>query len=317
VNHPMAGNDGVTVQAPDAPAIGWRRQLGRRMSWLASASTLDILRGEDLMVSAGLPVPRVGLTGAPGAGKSTLGGRLAVLRSQRKRIGLLAIDPSSPVSGGAILGDRIRMDELEGIDRLFVRSLASRTSEDGLAPNISELLAAMEQAGFDELMLETVGVGQVEHAVRHQVDTVVLVLVPGAGDYVQAMKAGVMEMADIFVINKSDLPGAPQMAAEIRSVLRSTSQRRDGWDPPIVLTQASNAATVAELSDTIDKHQAWCGDQGHAGQRQLQRRRYRLRSLIDRWVQEAMSDVPDGFFDTPIPQQLHELIERMREAMPK
>jgi len=291
--------------------IGWRRQLGRRLSWLAGASTLEILRSEGLIPDVGNSVPRVGLTGPPGAGKSTLGGRLAVLRSQRMRMGLLAIDPSSPVSGGAILGDRIRMDELDGIDRLYVRSLASRTSEDGLAPNISELLVAMEQAGFEEVMLETVGVGQVEHAVRHQVDTMVLVLVPGAGDYVQAMKAGMMEMADIFVINKADMPGAPQIASEIRSVLRVTSPRRDGWEPAIVMTQMRDQATVAELSETIDRHQAWIRGRNDVSQRRLQRQRYRLRSLMDRWVQESMSEVPKTFFDFAIQRQMRELIERM------
>ena len=290
-----------------------RRALGRRLSVLANAGAAEVLAIDASSPPYRPAAPRIGLTGSPGAGKSTLGGRLAVLRSLQRRVGLLAIDPSSPITGGAILGDRIRMDDLAGIERLYVRSLASRTSADGLAPNISELLVAMDAAGFDELLLETVGVGQVEHAVRHQVDTAVLVLVPGAGDYVQAMKAGMMEMADIFVVNKSDLPGADQLVTEIKGVLHAFPPTT-GWSPPVVRTSVSDAASVAELSATIDRHQAWLHAHGSAAERQLQRQRYRLRSLLERQLIEKVAALGPEFFEASLQQQVQALALDLQTA---
>jgi LAO/AO transport system kinase len=304
--------------APD-PALATapvfdRRLLGKRLSALANAQAGEVLA----LHSGAAPVPsaarRIGLTGPPGAGKSTLGGHLAVLRSSQRRVGLLAIDPSSPVSGGAILGDRIRMDDLPGIERLYVRSIASRTAGDGLAPNIAELLAAMEGAGFDELLLETVGVGQVEHAVRHQVDTAVLVLVPGAGDYVQAMKAGIMETADILAINKSDLPGADRLVAEIAGVLRFAARASD-WTPAVVRTAMSDAGSVAELSAAIDRHQAWLDAHDNAAHRLLQRQRYRLRSLLERCLVETVSDLDPAFFDASLQQQAQAVVRDLQAAL--
>lgn len=163
-----------------------RRALGRRLSALADASVEQCLRLAE--ITDAFSVPRIGLTGAPGVGKSTLAARLALHRADTRRIGVLAIDPSSPLSGGAILGDRIRLDEMAQASdyksRIYMRSVASRAAADGLADNLPEMLQAMAAAGFDELLLETVGVGQVEHAVRSQVDTLVLVLMPGSGDTV-------------------------------------------------------------------------------------------------------------------------------------
>lgn len=291
--------------AASAPVLD-RRALGRRLSALANAGAAEVLAIDASTPRFRPSAPRIGMTGSPGAGKSTLGGRLAVHRSLQRRVGLLAIDPSSPITGGAVLGDRIRMDDLAGIERLYVRSLASRTSADGLAPNISELLVAMDAAGFDELLLETVGVGQVEHAVRHQVDTAVLVLVPGAGDYVQAMKAGMMEMADIFVVNKSDLPGADQLVTEIKSVLHAV-RPSTGWSPPVVRTSVSDAASVVELSATIDRHQAWLQANGTAAERQLQRQRYRLRSLLERQLTEKVAALGPEFFESSLQQQAQAL----------
>ena len=294
------------------PALD-RRALGRRLSMLANASTGEVLAIDEHSSAYRPSASRIGLTGSPGAGKSTLGGRLAVLRSLQRRVGLLAIDPSSPITGGAILGDRIRMDDLAGVERLYVRSIASRTSSDGLAPNISELLVAMDAAGFDEIVLETVGVGQVEHAVRHQVDTAVLVLVPGAGDYVQAMKAGMMEMADIFVVNKSDLPGGDQLVTEIKGVLHAFPPVSD-WSPPIVRTSASDASSVAELSATIDRHKAWLHARGSAAERQLQRQRYRLRSLLERQLAERISALEHVFFQASLRQQAQALALDLQTA---
>jgi len=292
-----------------------RRALGRRLSVLANADTAAVIALDAQCTPYRPMAQRIGLTGSPGAGKSTLGGRLAVLRSLQRRIGLLAIDPSSPLTGGAILGDRIRMDEVAGVERLYVRSLASRSSADGLAPNISELLVAMDSAGFDELLLETVGVGQVEHAVRHQVDTAVLVLVPGAGDYVQAMKAGIMELADIFVVNKSDLPGAAQLVAEIQGVLHACPPSVTDWVPPVIRTSVSDAHSVAELSAAIDRHQCWLNTHADAAQRQLQRQRYRLRSLLERQLNEMVSSLDPTFLNQPLHQQVQSLLQCLQVGL--
>jgi len=298
--------------SPEGAAALNRRALGRRLSELANADATRVLALDAAAPGVQPTAARIGLTGSPGAGKSTLGGRLAVHRSQQHRLGLLAIDPSSPLTGGAILGDRIRMDEVQGIERLYVRSLASRTASDGLAPNIAELLFAMEAAGFDELMLETVGVGQVEHAVRHQVDTLVLVLVPGAGDYVQAMKAGMMEVADIFVVNKADLAGAAQLATEVQSVLQAFPPPNGGWLPPVLRTSASDADSIAQLSQAIDRHQDWLRQRGDGAARQLQRRRHRLHSLLERQLSQMAQALDAADLELPLAQQVRLVVDRLR-----
>ena len=282
------------------PALD-RRALGLALTRLANATVGDVLRrgaGE-----AADPAPRIGITGPPGAGKSSLAGRIGVLRAAQRRVGVLAIDPSSPRSGGAILGDRIRMDEIEGAQELFVRSLASRSAGDGLSENIPELLHAMDAAGFDEVLLETVGVGQAEHAVRHQVDTLVLVLNPETGDVVQAMKAGLMELADIYVVNKCDLPGAARLAGEITRVLALSPTGRDGWVPPVMQTSIRDAASVAALSAAIDRHQAWDAARRSVAQRRAERARYRLRSLLERRVAEVTGALADNDLAQPLDAQ--------------
>lgn len=269
----------------------------------------------DLTCAIGHAAWRIGLTGPPGVGKSSLAGRLGVLRTTRASVGVLAIDPSSPTTGGALLGDRIRMDELLGIERLFVRSLASRGASDGLARNMPELLAAMDAAGFDEVLLETVGVGQVEHSVREQVDTLVLVTVPGAGDAVQAMKAGVMELADVIVVNKADLPGAAQVVGDLRRVLEFRADRHAGWRPAVLATSTGDPSTVQALSDEIDRHRAWAASRGEAASRGLQRHRYRLRSLIERMARETLDAAGSGGTDGPLRERMRAALRTMLEAL--
>lgn len=279
-----------------------RRALGRALSRLADASVEDVLAmaGDEALVA----VPRIGITGPPGAGKSSLGGRLALVRARSRRMGLLAIDPTSPRSGGAILGDRIRIDELEGAAELYVRSLASRSAIDGLADNLPELLHAMERAGFDEVMVETVGVGQAEHAARSLVDTLVLVLVPGSGDAIQAMKAGIMELADVYVVNKADLAGAAQVAADIKRILRMFPAAEGAWVPPVITTSIGDAASIEALSAEIDRHQAWLVAAGLDRARRVERARYRLRSLLERRVAETIAALPPKVFDAPFATQV-------------
>lgn len=287
-----------------------RRALGRALTQLANASVADVLRLARTQPEA--VARRIGLTGPPGVGKSSLGGRLALARAADRRIGLLAIDPTSPRTGGAILGDRVRVDELAGAGDIFVRSLASRTANDGLADNLPELLEAMDAAGFDEILVETVGVGQAEHAVRSQVDTLVLVLNPESGDMVQAMKAGIMELADLYVINKADLPGAPRIAAEIRRVLQFAPLA--DWQPPVVLTSIDDPDSIARLSAEIDRHQSWLAGSGTQAERSLERARYRLRNLIERQVAETVAALPPAFFARDFAQQYGDALSRLAHA---
>jgi LAO/AO transport system kinase len=294
-----------------------RRALGQALTRLANASVAEVLAMAPAQPGGAAHARRIGLTGPPGVGKSSLGGRLALLRAAERRVGLLAIDPTSPRSGGAILGDRIRIDDLVGAGELYVRSLASRTAADGLADNLPELLDAMDEAGFDEIVLETVGVGQAEHAARHQVDTLLLVLHPESGDMVQAMKAGIMELADIYVINKADLAGAPRIAAEIKRVLQITASASNSWSAPVVLTSINDDESIARLSGEIDRHQAWLATSAMQPRRQLERARYRLRNLLERRVAETVAELPPAFFTRGFAQQYGDVLRQLGGSGPE
>lgn len=294
-----------------------RRDLGRRLTRLAGASVAEIVASASANddVAQGR-ARRIGLTGPPGAGKSTLAGALAVVRSSRARLGVLAIDPSSPRSGGAILGDRIRIDEIEATRDLYVRSIASRGASDGLADNLPELIAAMDEVGFDEILLETVGVGQAEHAIRNQVDTLVLVIPPESGDLVQAMKAGVMELADIYVVHKTDLPGAAKTAADISRVLHLAQPGNAGWKPRVLQTASRDGSSIDALSSQIDKHQDWLAQSDSRQSMQISRARCRLRSLLQRHVIETIDRLPDSYFDAALAAQFGAALEKMHTAQP-
>ena len=280
-----------------------RRALGALLTRIANADAFDLARLA-LPQAPSQPARRIGITGAPGVGKSTLLGRLALERNARGPVGVLAVDPSSPTSGGAILGDRIRMDELDECADLYIRSLGSRGTSDGLADNLPAMLDAMDGFGFAEVLLETVGVGQAEYAARVQVDTLVLLLLPDSGDTVQAMKAGIMELADIFVVNKADLPGANKMATDIRRIAAVTRHADGAWVPPVLLTAVSQPESIRALSASIDAHQDWLSaHQRHAGLREA-RARYRLKRAVDACVARVLAREDDGFFALPLAQQI-------------
>jgi len=196
----------------------------------------------------------IGMTGAPGAGKSSLVDRLAALYRQRgERVGIVAVDPSSPFSGGAILGDRIRMQTL-GLDPgVFIRSMATRGYIGGLARATVDAAAILDAAGYEKIIIETVGVGQDEVEVVKAADVSVVVLVPGMGDDVQALKAGIMEISDIFVINKADRDGVLRTEKELEALL-SLAARHDGWQPPIVKTVATENKGIEEMADAIARY---------------------------------------------------------------
>ena len=194
---------------------------------------------------------RVGVTGAPGTGKSTLVDRLAAhYRSEKRSVGIIAVDPSSPFTGGAILGDRVRMQGHAGDDGIFIRSMATRGYLGGLAQSTGDATLLLDAAGKDMILVETVGVGQGEIEIVRLADCTVVVLVPGMGDDVQSLKAGLMEIADIFVINKSDREGAAAFEAQLTAILQIVPER-DGWKPPVVRTVATEDQGVAQLARQI------------------------------------------------------------------
>jgi LAO/AO transport system kinase len=287
-----------------APALD-RRALGRVLTQIANG-------GPAPLVDAGRAAAfRVGITGPPGAGKSTLTGRLAIERQRKARVGVLTIDPTSHVTGGALLGDRVRMDELAGIENIYIRSFGSRTAMDGLTDHIPELLAAMDDFGFDEVLLETVGVGQAELAVRTQVDTVILVIPPESGDGIQAMKAGILEIADIFVVNKADIASAQRIATDLQRAVSYVSVPQGRWRPPVLLTSQTRPETIVALSDLIDEHRRCLDQSGMLARHMLDRGRYRLRRSVERGLKAALDRAADSFFEQPMAQQRRAILQTM------
>jgi LAO/AO transport system kinase len=224
----------------------------------------------------------VGVTGAPGAGKSTLVTRLVrELRRRERKVGVIAVDPTSPFSGGAILGDRIRMMELAGDPNIFIRSMASRGNLGGLASSTRDVVRAMDAAGYDPIIIETVGTGQAEVEVMRTAHTVLVVVAPGMGDDIQAIKAGILEIADIFVVSKADKPGADQAVAELSMLLSLDPNRRKAqWRIPILKTSSIKEQGINQLVDATQQH--WqtlieTGQLEHRAQRQV---RSELQMLI-------------------------------------
>ena len=228
---------------------------------------------------------RVGITGPPGAGKSTIANKLArFYRNQSWRVGIIAVDPTSPFTGGALLGDRIRMTDVELDAGVFVRSMASRGSLGGLSKKASEAADILDAAGNDIVILETVGVGQSELDIAGAADTTVVVLVPESGDSIQAMKAGLMEIADFIVLNKSDRPGADQSVASIQMVLR-LKPATDGWNPEIVKSVASEGMGINEIGAEIQKHWGFLESTGLLRKRRQTRLLERTKELINERLQ--------------------------------
>ncbi|MDN5804147.1 MAG: methylmalonyl Co-A mutase-associated GTPase MeaB, partial [Microlunatus sp.] len=223
----------------------------------------------------------IGLTGAPGVGKSTtVAALITALRAQGHRVAVLAVDPSSPFSGGALLGDRVRMQQHALDTGVFIRSMATRGHLGGLAVAAPQAVRVLDAAGFDTVLVETVGVGQSEVEVAAQVDVTVVLLAPGMGDGIQAAKAGVLEIGDLFVVNKADREGAHSVVRELRNMVALADRGPEDWKPPVLSTTAADGTGIAKLLDELDRFSAHATGSGlQRGRRELRARR-EVESLV-------------------------------------
>ncbi len=289
---------------------GEPRAVARLISWVEDEA--PALR--EVMAALAADTGRahvVGVTGPPGVGKSTTTSALvAALRRAGRRVGVLAVDPSSPFSGGALLGDRVRMGEHAVDAGVFIRSMASRGHLGGLAWSTPQALRVLDAAGFDVVVVETVGVGQSEVEVAALADTTLVLLAPGMGDGIQAAKAGVLEIGDLYVVNKADRDGADQLRRELRGMLALVDRPAGGWVPPIVATVASQGEGIDDLLAAVDAHRSWLADSGELARRRTRRaaaevEALALAALRSRWggvggdgrVDELAAEVAAGTLD--------------------
>ncbi len=235
----------------------------------------------------------IGLTGSPGVGKSTVTAALVrCFREQGLRVGVLAVDPSSPFSGGALLGDRIRMQDHATDDQVFIRSMASRGHLGGLSWATPQALRILDAAGFDVIMIETVGVGQAEVEIASLADSSLVVVAPGLGDSIQAAKAGILEIADVFIVNKSDRPGTQEVIRDLRTMLAMASYGPGKWKPPIIATTAPSGEGISDLAAAISKHGSWLADTGELGDRRRARAREEISAIALTELRQRMGDLP-------------------------
>ena len=235
----------------------------------------------------------VGLTGSPGVGKSTVTGALVrAYRACELRVGVLAVDPTSPFTGGALLGDRVRMQDHATDPGVFIRSMASRGHLGGLSWAAPQALRILDAAGFDLIGIETVGVGQAEVEIASLADTTLVIVAPGMGDSIQAAKAGILEIADIFVVNKSDRPGAQEVIRDLRTMLSMARYDEGTWKPPIVAISAATGEGVDELVTRLDAHWAWLGESGEGDQRRLVRAREEISAIAVAEIRRRLGGLP-------------------------
>jgi len=275
-----------------AARAGDPRALARLVSLVEDGS--DLLRPVMRAVAAHAGHARViGLTGSPGVGKSTLTGALVGrFRGRGLRVGVLAVDPTSPFSGGALLGDRVRMSEHATDPGVFIRSLASRGHLGGLSAAAPQALRVVDAAGFDVVCVETVGVGQAEVEIASLADTTLVIMAPGMGDSIQAAKAGILEVADVFVVNKCDRPGAQEVVRDLRAMLALAPRGPGRWRPPIVAVSAQTGEGIDELAGRLDAHLAWLEESGELARRRLARAREEISGIVVAAIRARIGGLP-------------------------
>ena len=277
----------------EAARAGNHRAVARLVSLVEDASPA-LREVMSILVGRGRGAQVVGMTGAPGVGKSTTTSDLVTAyRARGSRVGVLAVDPSSPFSGGALLGDRVRMQEHATDPGVYIRSLASRGHLGGLSWATPQAVRVLDACGFDVIVVETVGVGQAEVDIAGLADTTVVLLAPGMGDGIQAAKAGILEIADIFVVNKADREGAEQTRRDLKHMLQlgSSDVAAGGWRPPVRLTVASRGEGIAEVLAALDEHREWMEGNGELGRRRLARVADEIESLALASLREQMGSL--------------------------
>jgi LAO/AO transport system kinase len=270
---------GTAAAELDRARAGDTRALARLISLVEDESPrVRSVVKELLPRTAGARI--MGLTGAPGVGKSTVTGALVgAFRATGCRVAVLAIDPTSPFTGGALLGDRVRMQDHATDEQVFIRSMASRGHLGGLAASTPQAIRVLDAAGFDLIIVETVGVGQAEVAVASLADSVAVLLAPGMGDAIQAAKAGILEVADVFVVNKADKPDSQQVVRDLRNMIALAERGEGEWKPPIVTTVAVKGEGVDELVSRLDSHWSWLTSTGELDRRRRERAREEITAL--------------------------------------
>jgi LAO/AO transport system kinase len=278
----VTANTTTTGNEIDRARSGDVRALARLVSLVENESPRVRSVIKDLLPLTG-KARVIGLTGAPGVGKSTVTGALVgAYRAAGQKVGVLAVDPSSPFTGGALLGDRIRMQVHATDDQVFIRSMANRGHLGGLAVATPLAVRVLDAAGFEVIIVETVGVGQAEVAIASYADSVVVLLAPGMGDAVQAAKAGILEVADLFLVNKADKPDSHQVLRDVRNMLALADRKLGDWKPPVISAVAMHGAEdegIGELVTRLDDHWTWLGASGELGRRRLARAREEIIAL--------------------------------------
>jgi LAO/AO transport system kinase len=270
------------------------RAVGRLISMVENASPALREVAAALAPDAG-HARVIGLTGAPGVGKSTMTSALVTeYRAREARVGVLAVDPSSPFSGGALLGDRVRMQEHAGDRGVLIRSMASRGHLGGLAASAPQALRVLDAAGCDVVLIETVGVGQAEVDIASLADSTVVLVAPGMGDGIQAAKAGILEIADVLVVNKADRDGAGRTAQEMRHMLSMADRRDTDWKPPVVKVVAAQAEGIDEVVDALGRHDDWLNRSGGLGARRRARAGAEIEAIALTALRRRIGDVADG-----------------------
>ena len=288
----------------------WQRQLAKTIT------KIENLDFQALAEAASLPLDNpsvhiIGVTGPPGGGKSTLCGQLIQELAAEHKVAALLVDPSSPYSGGAILGDRIRMQALVSNPNVYIRSLSNRGNAGGVGSSVVSILRAVMSAGFDYIIIETVGAGQSEVKIASIADTTLVVSVPNLGDDIQAVKSGILEIADIFVINKADLPGVDSLYTALRD---SAQKQVDGWTPPLCQTVAVQGGGIDGLLAEIDKHWHWLQQSGRLLEKRKNAAKFEVLELSRVLLQKHLDKVPADVLARNLNRKDINLLQRLDEV---